>query len=175
MYRLAKIGSRNFSSVTTVGSNAFDIFKKSCYHKVDFKINEEQPVQEAVTRFSAMNISSLAVVDKNDNLVGVLSKRDYINKVAALNKLNEDLNVRDICTYGRNIIVAKKTDSLETCMNKMLFKNIHHLLITDDENKQFIGMISMKDIIQDIMKDKQETITRLTDFNIGRGAFFGSE
>jgi hypothetical protein len=57
----------------------------------------------------------------------------------------------------------------------MLFKNIHHLLITDDKNKQFIGMISMKDIIQDIMKDKEETITRLTDFNIGRGAFFGSE
>jgi signal-transduction protein with cAMP-binding, CBS, and nucleotidyltransferase domain len=60
-------------------------------------------------------------------------------------------------------------------MNKMLFKNIHHLLITDDKNKNFIGMISMKDIIQDLMKNKQETITRLTDFNIGKGAYFGSE
>lgn len=175
MYRLTKIGSRNFSSQSTIGSNAFDIFKKSCYYKVDFKINEDQSIQEAVTRFSAMNISSLAVIDKNDTLVGVLSKRDYINKVAALKNLNDNLKVKDICTYGSNIIVAKKTDSLESCMNKMLFKNIHHLLITDDKNKQFIGMISMKDIIQDIMKDKQETITRLTDFNIGRGAFFGSE
>jgi signal-transduction protein with cAMP-binding, CBS, and nucleotidyltransferase domain len=175
MNRLTRLGIRNLSSSSTIGSNAFDIFKKSCYYKVDFKINEDQTIQEAVTRFSAMNISSLAVVDKNDALVGVLSKRDYINKVAALNKVNENLKVKEICTYGSNIIVAKKTDSLESCMNKMLFKNIHHLLITDDKNKQFIGMISMKDIIQDIMKDKQETITRLTDFNIGRGAFFGSE
>jgi CBS domain containing-hemolysin-like protein len=60
-------------------------------------------------------------------------------------------------------------------MHKMLFKNIHHLLIVDDEDKNFIGMISMKDIIQEIMKDKEETITRLTDFNLGKGAFFGSE
>jgi signal-transduction protein with cAMP-binding, CBS, and nucleotidyltransferase domain len=60
-------------------------------------------------------------------------------------------------------------------MNKMLFKNVHHLLVTDDKNKNFIGMISMKDIIQDLMKNKQETITRLTDFNFGKGAYFGSE
>jgi CBS domain-containing protein len=175
MKPLSRLGVRNLSSYSTIGSTAFDIFKKSCYYKVDFKINEEQPLHEAVMRFSALNISSLAVVDKNESLVGVLSKRDYINKVAVLNKTNDNLRVKDICTYGSNIIVAKKNDSLESCMNKMLFKNIHHLLITDEKNKNFIGMISMKDIIQDIMKDKEETITRLTDFNIGKGAFFGSE
>jgi CBS domain containing-hemolysin-like protein len=48
-------------------------------------------------------------------------------------------------------------------------------LIVDDKNPKFIGMISMKDVIKDIMKDKEDTITRLTDFNIGKGAFFGSE
>jgi hypothetical protein len=42
-------------------------------------------------------------------------------------------------------------------------------------NPKFIGMISMKDVIYDVMKDKQEMITRLTDFNIGKGGFFGSE
>lgn len=175
MNPVLKVGIKNFSNYTKVSSNAFDIFKKSCYYKVDFKISEDRPVQEAVLRFSALNISSLAVLDDNEKLVGVLSKRDYINKVAALNKVNDNLKIKDICTYGGNIIVAKKSDSLDSCMNKMLFKNIHHLLVTDDKNKNFIGMISMKDIIQDLMKNKQETITRLTDFNIGKGAFFGSE
>jgi hypothetical protein len=36
-------------------------------------------------------------------------------------------------------------------------------------------MISIKDLIREIMKDKNETITRLTDFNLGKGGFFGSE
>ena len=167
--------SRNFSSVSFAESTAVSVFKKSCYYKIDFKINEEQPLHEAVTRFTAFNVGCLAVVNKSESLVGVLSKRDYINKVAALNKTHENLKVKDICTYGTNIIVAKKDESIESCMNKMLYKNIHHLLILDDKNCKFIGMISMKDVIQDVMKDKQEIITRLADFNIGKGAFFGSE
>jgi predicted transcriptional regulator len=156
-------------------STAISVFKKSCYNKVDFKINEEQPLKEAITRFTVFNVGCLAVTDKNDTLVGVLSQRDYINKVASQNKTYDNLKVKDICTYGNNVIVAKKDDTLESCMHKMNFKNIHHLLIVDDKNPKFIGMISMKDVIKDIMKDKQETITRLTDFNIGKGAFFGSE
>ena len=175
MNHLHRLKFNNFSTLSKKNSNAYDIFKKSCYFKVDFKINEEKHLQEAVTSFSAFNISALAVIDNNKNLIGVLTKRDYINKVASLNKNNDNLKVKDICTHGSNIIVAKKNESLESCMNKMLFKNIHHLLITDEKDSKFIGMISMKDIIQDLMKNKLDTITRLTDFNIGKGAFFGSE
>ena len=159
---------------TSTTSTAINVFKKSCYYKVDFKIDEDQSLKEAVTRFTVFNVGCLAVT-KNNILVGVLSQRDYINKVAALNKTYDNLKVKDICTYGGNVIVAKKEDTLEMCMNKMTFKNIHHLLIVDEKNPKFIGMISMKDVIKDIMKDKQETITRLTDFNIGKGGFFGSE
>ena len=170
-----KIGLRPFSTIKPAGSTAMSVFKKSCYNKLDFKINEDKPLSEAVARFKVFNVGCLAVVDKDSALVGVLSKRDYIDKIAAVNKTHEGVKVKDICTYGNNVIVAKKDDSLESCMNKMTFKNIHHLLIVDEKNPKFIGMISMKDVIKDIMKDKEEVITRLTDFNIGRGAFFGSE
>jgi hypothetical protein len=33
----------------------------------------------------------------------------------------------------------------------------------------------MKDIIKNILKDKKEIIMRLSDFKIGKGAYFGSE
>jgi len=169
------LGMRAFSSISVNNSTAISVFKNSCYYKVDFKINEDQQLKEAIRRFTAFNVGCLAVTDKNDLLVGVLSQRDYINKIVSVNKTDDNLKVKDICTYGSNVIVAKKDEQLESCMNKMLFKNIHHLLIVDDKNPKFIGMISMKDVIKDIMKDKEETITRLTDFNIGKGAFFGSE
>jgi len=172
---LNRINFRRFSNKVKSYTNAYDIYKKSCYNKVDFIINEDKPIQEALHRFSVLNIGSLAVVDKNNSLYGVLSKRDYINKVAIYNKPNENIKVKDICTNGEHIILAKKDESIENCMQKMLFKNIHHLLIVDEKDKNFIGMISMKDIIEEIMKDKKETIRRLTDFNLGKGAFFGSE
>jgi CBS domain containing-hemolysin-like protein len=60
-------------------------------------------------------------------------------------------------------------------MQKMMFKDIRHLLIIDDKNNDFIGMISIKDLIKEIQKSNQEIITKLSDFNMGKGAFFGSE
>jgi len=110
-----------------------------------------------------------------NKVVGVLSERDYINKVAALGKNENNVKISEICTYGPNIIIAKKEDTLEQCMNKMLFKDIRHLLVIDDKNEEFVGMISIKDLIKEIMKDKDAMITHLTDFKLGKGGFFGSE
>jgi predicted transcriptional regulator len=170
------IGRRAFSTVNSKNVvSALSVFKTSCYNKVDFKINENDMASNAVKRFSAFNIGCLAVIDKKNNLVGVLSKRDYINKVSALGKDDTVTKIKDICSYTPNIIIANKNDTIEQCMHKMLFKDIHHLLVMDETKNDFIGMISMKDLIKEVMKDKDEIITRLTDFNLGKGGYFGSE
>jgi predicted transcriptional regulator len=155
--------------------SALNVFENSCYRKVDFKINEDSNVKDAVVRFAAFNIGCLAVTDKNGKVIGVCSERDYINKVAALDKDMDKLKIKDICTHGPTIIIANKTDSLDDCMNKMMFKDIRHLLVVDDKNQDFIGMISIKDLIKEVLKDKADIITRLSDFKIGKGGFFGSE
>ena len=166
---------RSFSTYAKSPISALNVFQKSCYYKIDFKINETANVKEAVTRFTAFNIGCLAVTDKNNKVVGVCSERDFINKVVSLDKHANDVKVKDICTYGPSIIIAKKNDSLESCMNKMMFKDIRHLLVIDDNDEDFIGMISIKDLIKEIMKQNDDTITRLSDFKIGKGAYFGSE
>jgi predicted transcriptional regulator len=171
---LSRTFSRKFSSIVTPVS-AMDVFTKSCYHKIDFKINEDSPVQEAINRFTAFNIGCLAVTDNNNKVVGVCSERDFITKVASLRKNSETVKVKEICTYGPNTIIAKKSDSLTTCMNKMMFKDIRHLLVIDDKNEEFIGMISIKDLIKEITQKNNEAITRLTDFGMGKGAYFSSE
>jgi len=171
---LSRTIARKMSSVVTPVS-AMDVFQKSCYHKIDFKINEESSVQQAVNRFTAFNIGCLAVTDNNNKVVGVCSERDFITKVASLRKNSETVKVKEICTYGPNTIIAKKSDSLNTCMNKMMFKDIRHLLVIDDKNDEFIGMISIKDLIKEMNQKNNEIITRLTDFGMGKGAYFSSE
>ena len=37
---------------------------------------------------------------------------------------------------------------------------------------QVVGMLSIKDLIKEIQKEKDDIITKLSDFNIGKGAFF---
>jgi predicted transcriptional regulator len=165
--------SKSFSTVAK-NVSAMSVFERSCYRKVDYKINENNSAKDAVIRFTAFNVGCLAVTDDKNKVVGVCSERDYINKVAALDKNPNEVKVRDICTYGPKIITANKSDSLDDCMNKMMFKDIRHLLIMDEKN-DCSGMISIKDLIREILKDKTDTITRLSDFKVGKGGFFGSE
>jgi len=172
--RLVSQNSRHMSTFFKETS-ALNVFKNSCYNKVDFKISEETDVREAVARFTAFNIGCLAVTDKTNAVVGVCSKRDFVTKVSALDKSPLEIKVKDICTYRPNVIVAKEDDSLKSCMNKMLVKDIRHLLLVDSKTDACIGMISIKDLIKAVMKDNQKVITRLSDFNLGKGAFFGSE
>jgi CBS domain-containing protein len=164
-----------FLSTSKTPISAIQVFQSSCYKKIDFKISKDSTAKEAVDRLTAFNIGCLAVTDNTNNVIGVLSERDYINKVASFGKSGDLVKISDICTYGPNIIVANKGDSLESCMNKMMFKDIRHLLVIDDKTQECIGMISIKDLIKEIVKDKDEIITRLSFFNMGKGAYFGSE
>jgi len=160
----------------TKNVSAVSVFEKSCYHKIDFKINGNSPVQEAVIRFSAFNVGCLAVTDDKSKVIGVISERDFINKVASVGKDSNNVKIKDVCTLSPNIIIAKKSDSLEDCMNKMMFKDIRHLLVSDnDENDEFVGMISIKDLIKEVNQKNRDIITRLSDFKLGKGGFFGSE
>ena len=165
---------RSFSTINTIFKpSALNVFEKSCYYKVDFKISEEASVREAINRFAAFKIGCLAVVNKENKVVGVCSERDFITRTVFDKNLSET-KVKDICTY-EPIIIARKQDSLETCMSKMMFKDIRHLLVIDDKNEEFIGMISIKDLIREILKKNDDIITRLSDFKMGKGAYFGSE
>jgi predicted transcriptional regulator len=154
--------------------NALNIFKDSCYYKIDFKINEDAPVTEAINRFNAFNVGCLAVTNKDKKVIGLFSERDYIRNTLYVKDIN-NLKIKDVDTTNSNIIVARINDSLETCMNKMMVKDIRHLPIVDDNNEDCIGMLSIKDLIKELNKKNEDVITRLSDFKLGKGAFFGSE
>ena len=57
----------------------------------------------------------------------------------------------------------------------MLSNDIRHLLVVDDSSRECMGMISIKDVVKELIRDKNNVITRLSDFKSGRGGYFGSE
>jgi hypothetical protein len=143
------IPNKKFSSnIDLLPVSALDIYKKSCYYTIDYKINEESDVKEAVNRFTAFNVSCLAVTNNKGDVVGICTGRDYINKVAAADKQNVNVKVKDICTYSPKVLIAKTV---------------------------FIGLISIKDLIKPLIDKNKYVVTKLSDFNMGKGAFFGSE
>ena len=171
---------RKFSRIPIVSHTrpfsvkAKDLFEMSCYSNIDYKINQNAVVQEAVIRFSAFDVGCLAVVDNSEKLVGIFSEGDFIKRVASVGKDSSQVQIKDVCTLSPNILIANPDETLEDCMNKMNFKNIRHLVVLD-EKQNLDGLISIKDVFRATIQEKKKMITRLADFNTGKGAFFGSE
>lgn len=169
-----------------------DAMSFSGYSEIDFTIPETSPVYEAVQKFAAFNIGCLVTVDSAGtcggggfqrtefslwvlgNMTGVLSERDYICKIALLGRTSKETKCKEICTVAGKIITATSDESVETCMEKMMNHGIRHLPIVDDK-KSVIGMVSIKDLVKTVVKEKEEAIKVLSDFALGKGGHFGSE
>ena len=106
------------------------------------------------------------------NMTGVVSERDYVCKVALLGRTSHETKVREISTAGPNIITATADESVELCMEKMMNHGVRHLPIVEGSNKTVIGMVSIKDLVKTVVKEKEQTIKVLSDFALGRGGHF---
>ena len=105
-------------------------------------------------------------------MTGVVSERDYVCKVALLGRTSSETKVREISTAGPNIITATADESVELCMEKMMNHGVRHLPIVEGTNKTVIGMVSIKDLVKTVIKEKEQTIKVLSDFALGRGGHF---
>lgn len=166
--------TRSFGSSVEQTVTATDAFKKSCYLEINFAINEDSTVYEAVQQFAAFDIGALVTTDGTGNVTGVISERDYVTKIALLGRNSKDTKIKEISTKSANLVTAGPGDSVDLCMGKMLSKDIRHLPLLDDDGK-VVGMLSIKDLVKTIVNEKEKTIKVLSDFALGKGGHFGSE
>lgn len=129
---------------------------------------------EAVQKFSAYDIGCLVTTNASGDITGVVSERDYVNKVALLGRVSADTPIKEVSTKAAKLVTAKLGDSVDVCMEKMLSKDIRHLPVMDDEDK-VIGMLSVKDLVKELLEEKEKTIKMLSDFALGKGAHFGGD
>ena len=93
-------------------------------------------------------------------LVGVFSERDYTRKIALAGKSSKDTRVQDIMT-AEVLTVSPKTGT-RTCMALMREKSIRHLPVVEGE--AVLGMISIRDLMDDIIQDREQTISQLQNY-----------
>ncbi|CAM9598885.1 unnamed protein product [Chrysoparadoxa australica] len=141
------------------------------FFQIDFKIGEESSVYEAIQRFAAYNIGALAVADSAGRVTGIVSERDYVCKVALLGRQSQNTKIKEVATMGPNVVMAKKSDTVQDCMKKMLSRDIRHLPIIDDDSGEVVGLLSIKDLIKEVAREKENLIHKISDFKLGKGGF----
>lgn len=117
---------------------------------------------------AAYHIGCLAVTDSSGDIIGVVSERDYLCKVALLGRNSKDCTVSSIATHGAsNLVVADSTDDIETCLEKVLAKDIRHLLIRDTDSGKLTALLSIKDLVKVVVEIQRSRIAALRDISVG--------
>jgi CBS domain-containing protein len=119
----------------------------------------DDTVFEALQLLAEYEVGALMVMDKG-KLVGVISERDYTRKIALQGRNSKETKVKDIMT--RDVLTVTPQTGTRKCMSLMSEKKIRHLPVLDGDT--VLGMISIRDIMDDIIAAHEETIAQLENY-----------
>lgn len=125
-----------------------------------YSLKPQDSVFQALRSLADRDVGAMMVVDDSGRLVGVFSERDYTRKIALAGKSSKDTLVRDIMT-ANVFTVSPQTDTRD-CMALMSQKKIRHLPVMEDG--KVLGMISIRDLMNDIIADHELTISFLQHY-----------
>jgi CBS domain-containing protein len=127
-----------------------------------FTIRPDSTVYEAIKLMADKGIGAL-VVTQNEQVVGILSERDYTRKVALMERSSFTTNVSEIMTAS--VLTVTTSSSVEDCLDLMTERHLRHLPVV--ENDRLIGLISIGDLVKAAMADQKNLIEQLQQYISG--------
>ncbi len=124
-----------------------------------WSLHPQESVFDALHTLASHDVGALMVMEEG-RLVGILSERDYTRKVALLGKASKDTRVADIMTA--KVLTVAADSRTEDCMTLMSQKKIRHMPVVDGD--KVLGMISIRDIMDEIIADQEATISQLQTY-----------
>lgn len=127
-----------------------------------WRISPEATVFDALHLLAEHDVGALLVME-NERLLGIFSERDYTRKIALQGRDSRHTLVNEVMTP--NVLVVKPTTEMRECMSLMSQRKIRHLPVM--EGDQVIGMLSIRDLMNDIIADDEMTIAQLQSYIYG--------
>ncbi len=119
-------------------------------------IGPDDPVLAAVQAMADRYIGALLVMH-GDELVGIVSERDYARKVVLQGRSSANTPVRDIMTS--RVITVGPDDTVDRCMQIVTEHRIRHLPVL--EGDRVVGVISIGDLVKAVIEDQQLELDQL--------------
>jgi CBS domain-containing protein len=121
-------------------------------------------VLETLLMMTEKGVGALVVVE-GDQIAGIISERDFIHSIAEKERCVLNTVVLEYMTT--TVLTITPDQSIEDCMQLMTDKHIRHLPVV--ENGKLVGMISIGDIVKDIISSEKSRINALENYIEGRG------
>lgn len=127
-------------------------------------VSPDDTVLDALRVMATHNIGAV-LVTSGDELVGILSERDYARKMVLHGKASHDTAVREVMTATLVSVTPRWT--CDECMAVMTERHVRHLPVLDDG--RLMGVISIGDVVRAVVQEQQSTITTLESFILSGG------
>jgi len=121
-------------------------------------------VKETLKLLAEKNIGAVLVLE-DKKIVGIFSERDYARHAAQEESMLLDVLVSGLMT--RSIYYVGPQQTVDECMALMTSKHIRHLPVLDAEQK-LVGLISIGDVVRQLLEEKETTIQGLENYILGR-------
>ena len=128
-----------------------------------YRLAPDAPVLEAIRLMADKSIGALLVMD-GDQLLGILSERDYARKVILMGRSSKDTPVSAIMTPAPLVTVSSHSRTKE-CMRLMTDRRIRHLPVVD--NGKVVGMLSIGDLVRSIIEGLEGEVEQLKQYIAG--------
>jgi len=97
---------------------------------------------------------------QGEQLIGVVSERDYARKVILKGHSSNEVPVRQIMSAP--VLTVRADQSVHECMHIMTENRIRHLPVVDANG--VIGVISIGDLVRAVLEEQQRTIADLEHY-----------
>jgi len=123
-------------------------------------VEKNSPVIDAMSIFSANRVGSLLVMDKDNNILGIIGARDVL--MAVINHLDDIKTVTVEQIMTTNLIVGTLEDSIDYILAVMTENRVRHIPILD--GKELKGIVSIGDVVKSQLKEKDVENKYLKDY-----------
>ena len=122
-------------------------------------IQPEHTVYDALLQMAEHDVGALIVL-RGEQLVGIFSERDYARKIILDGKTSKLTPISAVMTH--DVICVDPDRTADECMALMTEKHVRHLPII--ENKAVVGLISIVDVVREMISDQKHTIEQLEQY-----------
>ena len=125
------------------------ILLRDLMRKNPYTVAESASIQDTARIMNDKKVSSLVILDEDNNPVGLVTERDLVRKVCINDLPTNRVTNKEIMSSP--LITIDSESSATTATDLMLKNNVRHLLVLDNESKdnnQPIGIITPLDLVK---------------------------
>ncbi len=140
-------------------STVADILKSKSNSAV-VSVRPEHSVFEALRLMAEKGIGAVLVMAGKD-VQGIFTERDYARKLVLQGRASNQTLVRDVMTC--NVLCVRPRQTTEECMAIMTENRLRHLPVVDEAGQLF-GLVSIGDLVKEIISQQQFEIEQLRHY-----------